>query len=48
MIQELAGHGDMLKLIKAKKRLDEPESQFLFRQLIEGLKVLITHILKHK
>lgn len=41
MIEEYAEHGDLLKRIKREKRLDELESRFLFRQLVEGIRVRI-------
>lgn len=37
IIQEYAENGDLLQLIKKKKRIDELEGRFLFRQIIEGI-----------
>ncbi|CAD5215140.1 unnamed protein product [Bursaphelenchus okinawaensis] len=46
MVEEFAGNGDLLRLIKSKKRIDELEGRLLFRQFVEGLKYLESlHIL---
>lgn len=39
IVQEYAENGDLLQLIKKKKRIDEVEGRFLFRQIIEGIMV---------
>lgn len=39
-VQEYAMHGDLLQKIKRNDRIDEEESRFYFRQLIEALTVL--------
>lgn len=39
MIAEYCADGDLLRLIKKEKRLDDLEAKFLFRQLVEGLRV---------
>lgn len=41
IIQEYGENGDLLKLIKKFGYIDEIESRFLFRQLIEVLKVIV-------
>ncbi|TKR59611.1 hypothetical protein L596_029256 [Steinernema carpocapsae] len=40
IFQEYAENGDLLGRIEKKKRIDEIEGRFLFRQLIEGLRYL--------
>ena len=39
IVEEYGANGDLLQLIKARKRIDEIEGRILFRQLIEGLRV---------
>ncbi|KAI6192082.1 hypothetical protein M3Y97_00297900 [Aphelenchoides bicaudatus] len=48
MIEEYAEKGDLLQLIKAKKRIDEVEGRLLFRQLIEGLRYLEMKRIVHR
>lgn len=49
MVEEYASKGDLLQLIKSRKRIDETEGRLLFRQLVEGLRVsLAIVVLKHE
>uniref|UniRef100_A0AC34QC82 Protein kinase domain-containing protein n=1 Tax=Panagrolaimus sp. JU765 TaxID=591449 RepID=A0AC34QC82_9BILA len=48
MVEEFAADGDLLRLIRKEKRIDECEAKFLFRQLIEGLRYLNTLSIVHR
>ncbi|CAD5221176.1 unnamed protein product [Bursaphelenchus xylophilus] len=48
MVEEYAGNGDLLRLIKSKKRIDELEGRLLFRQFVEGLRYLETMKILHR
>ncbi|VDK17586.1 unnamed protein product, partial [Anisakis simplex] len=48
LVQEYATNGDLLHRIKCKKRLNEDESRFFFRQIIEALKYLKSIRVAHR
>jgi serine/threonine protein kinase len=48
MVEEYAGNGDLLKMIKDRKRIDEDESRILFRQFVEGLHYLDNESIVHR
>jgi serine/threonine protein kinase len=48
LIQEYCQNGDLLTLIRKKKRIDEVEARFLFRQLIEAMKYLSQKYIVHR
>ncbi|VDK75097.1 unnamed protein product [Litomosoides sigmodontis] len=47
-VQEYAMHGDLLQKIKRNDRIDEEESRFYFRQLIEALSYLKSINVAHR
>lgn len=48
MVEEYATNGDLLRLIKSKKRIDELEGRLLFRQFVEGLRYLESMRILHR
>lgn len=37
MVMEFAGGGDLLQYVKQKKRLEENEAKYIFKQIVYGL-----------
>jgi len=48
MVEEYAKNGDLLKLIKDRRRIDEEEGRILFRQFVEGLRYLEMENILHR
>uniref|UniRef100_A0A914XP03 Protein kinase domain-containing protein n=1 Tax=Plectus sambesii TaxID=2011161 RepID=A0A914XP03_9BILA len=48
LVQEYAEHGDLLRLIKRRRRLPETDARPLFRQLIEALEYLRRQEIAHR
>jgi len=48
MVQEYQENGDLLKLLKNRGKIDEEESRFMFRQLIEAIRYMERRHIVHR